>query len=94
MNGPVANKIPNSFGTRILIGYRLQRLHPCADTGVVIRAEELVTVARATLAPAKLAAVAGADNIAITAADARVAVAQLSQYLLLKGTSQRIPSWH
>ena len=60
----------------------------CANTEIVIRGEELATGARATLEPAKLAAIAGADNIAITAAGARVAVAQLSQYLLLKGISQ------
>lgn len=60
----------------------------CADPNVVIRGTELADKVRVALEPAKAAVFAGGDNVASASAALRVAVAELSRYLLLAEISR------
>lgn len=60
----------------------------CAERSVVLRAETMTQRADEVLDVASNAARAGAGDIELAAAGARVAVAQLSRYLITEGIAQ------
>lgn len=60
----------------------------CAERAVVVQAETLTQSAAEVLAGAKTATRTGAGDVETAAAGARVAVAQLSRYLIAEGIAK------